>query len=71
MSDGKNIGKVVQVIGPTMDLEFPSDSLPPILNAVRIKDEERDIDVTSEVALHVGDNVVRCIAMSSTDGLMT
>ena len=42
----------------------------PILNAIRISDEERKIDVTSEVALHVGDNVVRCIAMSSTDGLM-
>lgn len=66
----KNIGKIVQVIGPTIDVEFPSDSLPPILNAVRVQDKKRDIDVTSEVALHVGDNVVRCIAMKSTDGLV-
>ena len=70
MASDKNIGKIVQVIGPTVDVEFPSDRLPPILNAVRIQDEGRNIDVTTEVALHVGDNVVRCIAMSSTDGLV-
>jgi F-type H+-transporting ATPase subunit beta len=70
MAGERNIGKIVQVIGPTMDVEFPSDQLPPILNAVRVKNEERNIDVTGEVALHVGDNVVRCIAMSSTDGLV-
>ncbi|MFQ5510253.1 MAG: F0F1 ATP synthase subunit beta [Candidatus Krumholzibacteriia bacterium] len=70
MAGDKNIGKVVQVIGPTMDVEFSSDRLPPILNAVRIRDEKRNIDITGEVALHVGDNTVRCIAMSSTDGLV-
>ena len=63
-------GKVVQVIGPTVDVEFPSDALPGILNAIRIDDPERGIKVTIEVALHVGDNVARCVAMSSTDGLM-
>jgi F-type H+-transporting ATPase subunit beta len=63
-------GKVVQVIGPTVDVEFPSDALPGILNAVRIDDPARGIKVTIEVALHVGDNVARCVAMSSTDGLM-
>ncbi len=63
-------GKVVQVIGPTVDVEFPSDALPNILNAIKIEDPARGIRVTIEVALHVGDNVVRCVAMSSTDGLM-
>ena len=63
-------GKVVQVLGPTVDVEFPSDKLPSILNAIRIEDPARNIRVTIEAALHIGDNVVRCIAMSSTDGLM-
>ena len=63
-------GKVVQVIGPTVDVEFPSDALPGILNAIKIEDAARGIKVTIEVALHIGDNVVRCVAMSSTDGLM-
>ena len=66
----KNIGKIVQVIGPTVDCEFPSDSLPQLLNAIKIEDEERGIDLTVEVALHVGDNIVRCVSMSSTDGLV-
>jgi len=70
MDKDKNYGKIVQVIGPTVDIEFPSDRLPAILNAVKIEDKERGIDVTCEVSLHVGDNVVRCIAMSSTDGLV-
>ncbi len=63
-------GKVVQVVGPTVDVEFPADQLPNILNAITIDDASRGIKVTVEVALHVGDNVVRCVAMSSTDGLM-
>ncbi len=70
MANDANIGKIVQVIGPTVDVEFPSDKLPAILNAIRIEDEERGIDITCEVSLHIGDNVVRCIAMSSTDGLV-
>jgi F-type H+-transporting ATPase subunit beta len=68
--NGDNIGKVVQVIGPTVDIRFHSDHLPDMLNAIKIKDAERKIDLTCEVALHVGDNVVRCIALSSTDGLV-
>jgi len=70
MSTERNIGRIVQVIGPTVDVAFPSDRLPPILNALRIKDEERHIDITAEVSLHVGDSIVRCIAMSSTDGIV-
>ena len=63
-------GKVVQVIGPTVDVEFPSDALPKILNAIQVQDASRGIDLTVEAALHVGDNMVRCVSMASTDGLM-
>lgn len=63
-------GKVLQVIGPTVDLEFPSGQLPEILNAIEIKVPDRKIDIVVEVALHLGDNVCRCIAMKSTDGLV-
>lgn len=70
MAAGNNIGKVVQVIGPTVDCEFPPDSLPNILNAIKISDKNRNIDLTVEVAMHIGDNTVRCVAMASTDGLV-
>jgi len=66
----ENIGKVVQVIGPTVDCGFPADSLPNILNAIKIRDKERGIDLTVEVAMHIGDNIVRCVALASTDGLV-
>ena len=66
----ENYGKIQQVIGPTVDLEFDSDHLPEMLNAIRITDEERDIDLITEVAQHIGNNVVRTIAMDSTDGLV-
>jgi F-type H+/Na+-transporting ATPase subunit beta len=65
-----NVGKVVQVIGPTVDVAFDPDKLPKNLNAIRIDDPERNIRVIAEAALHMGDNIVRCIAMSSTDGLV-
>ena len=58
------------MIGPTVDVAFDPDKLPQLLNAIQIKDEKAGIDVTVEAALHVGDNVVRCVAMSSTDGLV-
>ena len=65
-------GKVVQVIGPVVDIEFPAGELPAILNAITIqgKVEDLDIDLVVEVMQHLGDSVTRCIAMSSTDGLM-
>lgn len=63
-------GKLKQVIGPTVDIEFPSGNLPSILNAVKISDNERNINITVEVAQHLGNNVVRCIALQSTDGLV-
>ena len=66
----ENYGTIQQVIGPTVDLEFDSDNLPDILNAINIKDEEKGIDLITEVAQHIGNNVVRTIAMDSTDGLI-
>jgi F-type H+-transporting ATPase subunit beta len=65
-----NVGRVVQVIGPTVDVAFDPDKLPKILNAILIQDQDKGIDLTAEASLHIGDNVVRCVAMSSTDGLV-
>ena len=65
-------GKVVQVIGPVVDIEFPAGELPEILSAIKIKGKaaDQEINLTVEVMQHLGDSVTRCIAMSSTDGLM-
>nr|UNJ15424.1 ATP synthase CF1 beta subunit [Cyanidioschyzonaceae sp. 1] len=60
-------GKVVQIIGPVLDIEFPSGQLPKLLNAIVVQDGEKSI--TCEVQQLLGDNRVRAIAMSSTDGL--
>ncbi len=71
MSETQNVGRVIQVIGPVVDLEFPGGELPEIYNAVSVikgKDEEEDLIV--EVMQQLGDNRVRCVAMSSTDGLV-
>jgi len=70
---GMNIGKVVQVIGPVIDVEFEEGKLPAIMNSIlitnpAINDQEDNLIV--EVAQHLGDNVVRCIAMDITDGLV-
>jgi len=64
-------GRVIQVIGPVVDIEFPPDQLPSIYNAVKIEDQggETKINLTVEVMQHLGDNTVRAVAMSSTDGL--
>jgi len=64
-----NVGSVVQVIGATVDVKFDSDKLPRILNAIKIDDASRGIHLTVEAALHLGDNLVRCVALSTTDGL--
>lgn len=63
----KNIGIVTQVIGPVLDIKFNDGQLPELLNAIEINYQDRKIVL--EVAQHIGDNVARCIAMSSTDGL--
>ena len=63
------MGKIVQVQGPVVDAEFTAGELPNILNALTITDADRNIDLTVEVSQHLGNDVVRCIAMSTTDGL--
>ena len=70
-----NKGRVKAVMGPVVDVEFERGQLPEILNAIKIEykpksDREREINLTLEVATHLGDNVARCVAMSSTDGLV-
>ena len=64
----KKIGTVVQIIGPVLDIKFPTEELPNLLNAIEIEHDGRKIVV--EVSQHVGNDTVRCIAMSSTDGLV-
>ena len=67
------VGKVVRVIGPVVDVEFPAGELPKLYNAVRIDAEPKagqKLSLTAEVVHHLGDNRVSCIAMSSTDGLI-
>ena len=64
----KNIGRVIQVVGPVLDIQFAEGQLPELLNAIEIDNHSQKLVV--EVAQHTGDNVARCIAMSSTDGLV-
>ena len=83
LSEEKSVGKIIQVIGPVLDIEFPSGDLPEIYNAVKIMGEkerghggpnkdttDNKIDLVVEVIHQLGDNRVRCVAMSSTDGLV-
>ena len=69
-----NTGRIVQVVGPVIDVEFPPKSMPAILNALHIDgttDEGKvKIHLTAEVMQHIGNNIVRAVAMSSTDGLV-
>jgi F-type H+-transporting ATPase subunit beta len=68
------IGHVVAIIGPVMDIEFPEGKLPAILNAIKLEDDGAatgvPISIVSEVAQHLGENRVRCVAMSPTDGVV-
>ncbi|WP_313757446.1 F0F1 ATP synthase subunit beta [Tissierella sp.] len=64
----KTKGKIVQVIGPVVDIRFSEDSLPELLNAIEIDMNEKKLIV--EVAQHIGDDTVRCVSMDSTDGLV-
>ncbi len=69
----ENVGKVAQVIGPVVDVEFEPGQLPSILNSLLITNpaiDDRPDNLVVEVAQHLGDNVVRCIAMDTTDGLV-
>lgn len=63
----ENIGKIVQVIGPVLDIKFSIGNLPKLLNAIEINKD--NVKVVAEVSQHIGDDVVRCISMTSTDGL--
>jgi len=73
-----NKGTVVQVVGPVVDVEFPPGQLPDLLNAIKIRSEDQPpgvgyehikIDLTMEAMQQLGNNIVRCVALSSTDGL--
>lgn len=64
----RNIGKIVQIIGPVVDVRFGSQNLPELLNAIEIEYNGQKIVV--EVAQHIGNDTVRCVSMSSTDGLV-
>ena len=66
--ESKNIGKVVQIVGAVVDIRFEKDSLPDLLNAIEIDNKGEKLVV--EVAQHIGDDIVRCIVMGSTDGLV-
>ncbi len=63
-------GKIVQVIGPVVDIRFPTEDLPPIYNAIKVDDDASGIHLTLEIEQHLGDNMVRTVSMSSTDGLV-
>ena len=64
---GEHIGIVHQIIGPVVDIKFSPDEMPELLNAINIPYQDRNIVI--EVAQHIGDDVARCVALSSTDGL--
>lgn len=68
-----NIGKIRQVIGPVVDVEFPSGSVPPIYQAIKLTNKaisNKEWNLTVEVAQHLGENTVRCIALDSSEGLV-
>lgn len=68
----QSVGQITQVIGPAVDVAFSPENLPPIYNALKVNNpaiDEKEDNLTLEVASHLGDGVVRCIAMDSTDGL--
>jgi F-type H+-transporting ATPase subunit beta len=70
----QNIGKVVAIIGPVLDIEFPEGKLPAIYNAIHIQDDGKEtgepIDVIAEVAQQLGESVARCVCMKRTDGMV-
>ena len=61
-------GSIAQIFGPVVDVRFPTGSLPPIFNALKVTDESAGIELTLEVSQHLGNDIARCVAMSSTDG---
>src|SRR5688572_32008082 len=73
-TDGHHVGKVVQIIGPVLDVEFQGDYLPPIYQALRVVSDGFDvpvpIDVVAEVQQHLGEGRVRTVSMKPTDGMV-
>jgi F-type H+-transporting ATPase subunit beta len=65
-----NKGSVLEVVGPVVDVKFSAGQLPPVYQALKIDEDARNLHLTLEVAAHLGDEVVRCISMASTDGLV-
>ena len=65
-----SVGKIVQVMGPSVDIQFETEDLPAILNAIEIEDPNTKSKLVLEAAQHIGDNIVRCIALASTEGLV-
>ncbi|MCX5701108.1 MAG: F0F1 ATP synthase subunit beta [Candidatus Omnitrophica bacterium] len=63
------IGKIIQVIGPIVDVKYPEKELPQLLNAIKVVYPDQHIDLTLEVAQDIGNNTVRCISLGSTEGL--
>jgi F-type H+-transporting ATPase subunit beta len=63
-------GTIIQVLGPVVDVRFPAGQLPELYSAITVKDAKRNIDLTVEAAQHLGDDTVRCVALSTTDGLV-
>jgi F-type H+/Na+-transporting ATPase subunit beta len=73
MATGNEAGRVIQVLGPVVDVEFPGGKLPEIYTALKLTNpalDEREGNLVLEVAQHLGENAVRCIAMDGTDGLV-
>ena len=63
-------GKIVQIVGPIVDVRFSEEKdVPAVLSALKIRDKEKNIDLTLEIVQITGNNTVRCVALSSTDGL--
>ena len=65
----QNVGHIVQIIGPVLDVKFSADHMPAVYNAIEITRQDGSV-LVAEVAQHLGDDVVRCIAMSATEGLV-
>jgi F-type H+-transporting ATPase subunit beta len=62
-------GRIIQVIGPSVDVRFSENEVPQLLNAIKVEDPARSINLTLEVAQNIGNNTVRCVALGSTEGL--
>ena len=65
----QNVGHIVQIIGPVLDIKFSAEQMPAVYNAIEIKKQDASV-LVAEVAQHLGDDIVRCIAMSATEGLV-